>query len=100
MENGKDWLIMKKIISTLLLISAIFSAVFCGGMSVSAFFGSGAEVIASDVNLIKTGLLGQKISFTDGDFKSALVLSDFDSITYQDPLVHRGNPSRRWQTCW
>lgn len=81
MENGKDWLIMKKIFSTLLIISAICSAVFCGGMSVSAFFGSGAEVIASDVNLIKTGLLGQKICFTDGDFKSALVLSDFDSIT-------------------
>ena len=81
MENGKDWLIMKKIISTLLLISAICSAVFYGGMSVSAFFGSGAEVIASDINLIKTGLLGQKICFTDGDFKSALVLSDFGSIT-------------------
>ena len=51
------------------------------GISSSAFFGSGAAVVASDVNLIKTGLVGQKLCFTDGDFKSALALANFDSIT-------------------
>lgn len=57
-------------------------SVLCfSGLSSSAFFGLGAQVVASDVNMIKTGLIGQKICFTDGDFKSALALSDFDTIT-------------------
>lgn len=57
-------------------------SVLCfGELEASAFFGSGARVVASDVKMIKTGLIGQKITFTDGDFKSALVLSDFDTIT-------------------
>jgi hypothetical protein len=65
----------------MLTIAIICSLVGGVGLSSSAFFGKGAAVIASDVNLIKTGLLGQKICFTDGDFKSALALANFDSIT-------------------
>lgn len=80
MGNGKEWSKMKKIIS-LLILSSIVLSVFCLGVTASAFFGLGAQVVASNVNMIKTGLIGQKICFTDGDFKSALVLSDFDSIT-------------------
>ena len=72
---------MKKIISLVLLLASICSVLFSGGLSVSAFFGKAAEVIATDVNLVKTGLIGQKICFNDSDFKSALALRDFKSIT-------------------
>lgn len=72
---------MKKIIS-LIITAAVSLSVLCfGAVEASAFFGSGARVVASDVKMIKTGLIGHKISFTDGDFKSALVLNDFDTIT-------------------
>ena len=77
MEKGKEWFYMKKIISLVLILVTLCSI----GISSSAFFGSGAAVVASDVNLIKTGLVGQKLCFTDGDFKSALALANFDSIT-------------------
>ena len=51
------------------------------GFTASAYFGTGAAVVAADVNLIKTGLIGEKLVFSDTDFKSALCLSDFDTIT-------------------
>ena len=72
---------MNKIISLALAMITLLSICAFGGVSASAFMGSGAAVVANDVNLIKTGLIGRKISFTDGDFKSALALSDFKSIT-------------------
>lgn len=71
---------MKKI-SSLFLALVIATSVLCVGVSAEAFFGTGAAVVASDVKMIKTGLYGKKICFTDGDFKSALCISDFDSIT-------------------
>ncbi len=51
--------------------------------SVTAFadFGSGAAAVASNVSVIRTGLKGQKIVFSDADIKSALVLADFKSVT-------------------
>ena len=82
---------MKKFISMAIAISALVSMLCIGGVSASAFLGSGAQVVASDVTMIKTALLGQKICFTDGDFKSALVLSDFDTITITEiPLSTEG----------
>ena len=72
---------MKKILSLLIAISVMLSVLFCSAIEASAFFGTGAQVVASDVKMIKTGLVGQKITFTDGDFKSALVLSNFDTRT-------------------
>lgn len=50
-------------------------------LTASAFFGMGAQIVASDVTMVKCGLAGHKITFTDGDFKSALCISDFDSVT-------------------
>lgn len=70
---------MKKILCLTLAIIILSMGVF--GIVSEAKFGSGAEVISKDVRMIKTGLLGQKLCFSDGDFKSAFVLSDFDSIT-------------------
>lgn len=72
---------MKKTLSLVITLSIIISLLSFGTISASAFFGMGATVVAADVNMIKTGLIGQKISFTDGDFKSALAISDFKSIT-------------------
>nr|MBE6545720.1 hypothetical protein [Oscillospiraceae bacterium] len=72
---------MKKTVSLIIAISVIVSVLCFGAIEASAFFGLGAQVVAANVNMIKTGLIGQKISFTDGDFKSALALANFDSIT-------------------
>ena len=72
---------MKKIIVKV-IFSAVLVTILCGiSLESSAFFGTGVSVVAENVNLIKTGLLGQKLSFSDGDFKSALCISDFDTIT-------------------
>ncbi len=68
----------KKIISIILIAVCVISLV---SVPASALFGSGYQYVASDVSLIKTGLLGKKIKFTDGDFKSAFCITDFDSIT-------------------
>ncbi len=59
----------------------IFSSGVFAISSAAGFFGSGAEVVASGVDMVKTGLMGKKICFSDGDFKSALCLADFESIT-------------------
>lgn len=69
---------MKKLCG-LILITAMLAGAFA--LTASAFFGYGAQVVASDVKMIKCGLAGHKITFTDGDFKSALCISDFDSLT-------------------
>ena len=72
---------MKKLFITLITSALIISTVCVCAVSTSAYLGSGAIAVANDVKLIKTGLLGQKLCFSDGDFKSALCLSDFDTIT-------------------
>lgn len=69
---------MKKLIILWLMIAVTVSMV---GFAGSALLGSGYEVVASDVRLIKTGLLGQKLSFSDSDFKSAYAITDFASVT-------------------
>ena len=46
-----------------------------------AYFGSGYTVVASEVKLIKSGLIGKKLTFSDSDFKSAYAITDFKSIT-------------------
>lgn len=67
---------------TALLTALILSAIICIGVGASSYdFGYATGVLSNDVNIIKTGLIGKKITFTDGDFKSALCLTDFDSIT-------------------
>ncbi len=68
---------MKKLILillTLALISGAFSV--CAG----AFFGSGVSVVANGVTLVKTGLLGEKMTFSDTDFKTALGTYEIDKI--------------------
>ena len=75
---------MKKIVCLCLLITTLISVCVATTLSSLAYFGFGAAVVASDVKMIKTGLLGQKLSFSDGDFKSALCITDFDTVTITD----------------
>ena len=61
----------------------LFSLIFIGAspIAVSASFGSGAAVIAAELNLVKAGVAGEKICFKDTDFKAALGITDFKKIT-------------------
>ncbi len=70
---------MKKILAFLLATVAIFTAV--GSSIVYADFGSGVAAVAEEIKVIKSGILGRKITFSDSDFKQALCISDFKSIT-------------------
>ena len=83
---------MKKWLSLFLLI--VISVTVIGGISISASFGSGAAVIAGEVKLIKTGLYGQKLVFSDVDFKTALAVSDFKAVTIKS-LPSRQCPNAR-----
>ena len=70
---------MNKKIIALCAALLLFS---CVGASVAyAHLGTGYEVVSSTANVIKTGLKGQKLCFTDSDFKSAFAITDFESIT-------------------
>lgn len=69
---------MKKFLLLLTLITIALGVI---AIPVNAsYLGTGAQVIANDVSLIKTGLVGEKLSFTDTDFKSALATADFKKI--------------------
>lgn len=68
---------MKKIIAGILIalsLATILSA------SVFAGFGGGVSVIAEETKIIKSGLLGRKITFSDADFKQGLCISNFDKV--------------------
>ncbi len=69
---------MKKIIALIILIATLCTAF---AVSAVAYFGTAADVVASNVTVIRTALRGKKICFSDTDIKSALALANFDSIT-------------------
>ncbi len=72
---------MKKTISLLLTSLLILSSLTVSAFAASSLFGYGVEVMANDVTMIKTGLLGKKLTFNDADFKTAMCIDDFKSIT-------------------
>ena len=72
---------MKKTVVFILTLSILCGSAVCTGISALANMGSGVAAVAADVNMVKTGLCGKKICFSDADFKSALTLADFDTIT-------------------
>ena len=77
--------ILSAVICAVLLIASIFS------IAVSAGFGSGIAVVASETKIIKTGIFGQKIIFSDLDFKQGLAITDFDKIEIKEiPLSTEG----------
>lgn len=68
---------MKKIILSIIALTILcltFSTV------ASASFGSGVLAIANECEIIKSGLSGRKITFSDADIKQGLCITDFDSI--------------------
>ena len=70
---------MKKTLTIALILTIAFSTL---SLAASAFdFGSGVAVIANETKMIKSGLLGQSLSFTETDFKTALSIPSFDKIT-------------------
>ncbi len=81
---------MKKKIFCLLLCSAmLIGGVFT--VASSAGFGSGIAALAAETKIIKTGIYGQKIVFSDLDFKQGLAITDFDKIEITDiPLSSEG----------
>ena len=73
------------ILCSLLLISGAFT------VAASAGFGSGIAVVANETKIIKSGIYGQKIVFSDLDFKQGLAISDFDKIEITEiPLSTEG----------
>lgn len=68
----------RKILAMFLtLVSLIGSA----GIAVGAAFGEGVDVLVEDCEMIKSALAGEKVVFSDGDFKRALGIVDFDTLT-------------------
>lgn len=83
---------------------AACSACECATVHVGASFGSGTAVIAENTTLIKSGIYGEKICFTDCDFKSALGITDFKKITLtsvpsaaEGTLIYAGRRARAGQ---
>ena len=72
---------MKRLITICICCLSIFSCLVT--TSSASLLGTAAQVISSDVSMIKSGLLGRRITFSDEDFKSALCISDFDKITIE-----------------
>ena len=69
---------MKKII-TLAVLFALLTP--CFGIFASAEgFGIATEVIAEKTSMIKAGLYGKRVTFTDTDFKSALCNGELESV--------------------
>ena len=69
---------MKKFLCIFVFAALLVGTV--GGVGAYAL-GSGYEAVAKDVTMIKTGLTGQRIGFSDADFKCATCLKDFKSLT-------------------
>ena len=69
---------MKKLTAILLALTLLFGAF---SIFTTAEASSGITAISKEVTLIKTALYGQTLKFSDSDFKSALVITDFDKLT-------------------
>ena len=69
---------MKKIIVLLLTCALCFSVM---GSTCLAFFTTEYVFSSEEVKVIKTALYGQKLTFSDADFKRAYAITSFDTIT-------------------
>ncbi|MBP3606489.1 MAG: S-layer homology domain-containing protein [Clostridia bacterium] len=68
---------MKKI--TLLLLCLTLTLLPC--ITAYASLGEGVALMTKETKMIKSGLAGQKMTFCDVDFKTAMNVSDFKSVT-------------------
>ena len=69
---------MKKTVSFILTLRGAFASF--GTVISNANFGSGLETLSKKSTLIKTALQGQKVIFSDVDFKQGLGITDFKKI--------------------
>ena len=69
---------IRKFLAILIAVSMLTTV---GATATYAYFGTGYELVSTDASVIKAGLRGQKLSFSDVDFKSAFAITDFKSIT-------------------
>lgn len=84
-EKGKKDKQMKKagkarlalIVGALTLLIIVATTVAVGASDL----GPGADAIAKQGRMIKSGLTGQRMTFSDVDFKCALGITDFDTVT-------------------
>ena len=72
---------MKNKILVLLSALLIFSMLGAGAYAASSKISPGLDVIAYNLELSKTGLVGDEISFTKEDFEQTLGVSSISSIT-------------------
>ena len=68
---------IKRLIALWLVIAVCVSF---GAVTAGARFGTGYTLAASEVRVVKTGLFGEKLTFSDTDFKKAYAISDFKSV--------------------
>ena len=71
---------MKKILVLCLTLAMSVSML---GITGQAFLGTGYALAAGEVKVIKTGLYGQKLTFSDADFKQAYAITDFNTVTIE-----------------
>lgn len=69
---------MKRIITLCICVATLLSCT--ATLALAHPFGIATEVLSEEVTMVKAGLLGRKIVFSDEDFKSALCIADFDSV--------------------
>lgn len=70
---------MKRTLISLFLTVSLLCLTIVGASA--AFLGGAATVLAEDVTLIKTALRGERIVFSDTDFKEALAVPTLSSVT-------------------
>ena len=92
----------KKIVAFVLTVLTVLGF---GGVIASASFGVGVEVLLQSCELIKSSLLGERVVFSESDFKKALGVSDFESVTIttlpkssEGTLIFAGRRVRENQT--
>lgn len=73
---------MKKVIP-LLLAATLLGAAVIPATAAGGTLGTAAQILCSEQSMIKTGILGKKLCFSDADFKQAMGVPDFESITVE-----------------
>ncbi len=71
---------MKKT-TVLVLVALTLSVILAAAVPVFADFGSGVATLTEEAKIIKSGIFGRKIVFSDADIKQGLCIGDFESIT-------------------
>lgn len=68
---------------TKILLIVLSVAIAFGAMAplAGAFTGTGVEVLARDVSVVRSGIVGRKLVLSDKDIKCAFAIDDFESIT-------------------